>query len=784
MTESQESSEVPQARAGRWWRRGCGCLAVGFGGLLVLVLSLPRLAGGWLARTLREDFDERHAGSLWLEAPSLSWGRRQRVEGLELRDPEGEVVIAGSLELPSMAELLAAARSVEGDAPVDLGRFEVRGRVDLVLDATGDSNLDAALHELPATEESPGPGASDEAPVEEPDLELFERLRLGLDVVAEELRLRDPAAGLDLRAHDVHLELGVSDGRVRADVDPFDLADPLAAGGVDALDLSGVAFTARVDPEGELRMELGTSLAENAEERSRASLVLERGWSKALLDDAPETLRGSLSAELRGLPVGRLRRRLGEEEDLEGLLGEALGLRLEVELARAEAGEFTLALESERCRLDAEGSLAGGRLVIGEGGLVAETRIERTHLVALLRDALPPDAVLTTPAEELSVELRVDALELPLEETGELPRLRARLDLGALDYTDGVLAPRALEVHLERSGLDLELGPEGFLSAALRGEGLPGAVQVTASNLEPWDPSPGAAPPPLAVELSLEGTPTVLLDAYADQGGLLTEVLGARVDARLALARLTDAGGPLELEATSPNGSLRWRGRLEVAEDGQARLVSDGSEELRASLAMTPLLGERVVGPLVPLLVDVQKPDEEPVRLSARDLSLPLDGDLRGLEGSLHLELGRVTSSFLPALARELPGLSSLAGQSTDVEPLELGIERGVVRYDRLPLEIDGRPLVFAGSYDLLTGALDLGTEVRLADLGGEVGALLSGARRSLGADFAVPLRIGGTPGRPRLSLREGFVEEALRDVGREKLEGELERGLRKLFGD
>jgi hypothetical protein len=202
-------------------------------------------------------------------------------------------------------------------------------------------------------------------------------------------------------------------------------------------------------------------------------------------------------------------------------------------------------------------------------------------------------------------------------------------------------------------------------------------------------------------------------------------------------------------------------------------LIAGGAKAIEASLPLTPLFNRRIVGALVPLLIDLEKPPEaRPVGLELGAFRLPLDGDLTKLDGSVRLDLGQVAYQLLPGLdsVLKLAGVEQAGKRLATLDPIAIRIDRGVARYDALPLVVEGQKLLFKGSYDLTSSEFDLSVDVPLKLLGGSLERELKEVSEFLGPDLAVPLRLAGTWKRPRVSIGEGFVEKALKEAGKRAL--------------
>ena len=751
-TDPSPPSSLPR----RLLKGGCCCSFVLLGAGVAAIVLLPGLVGGVVARGAAESFAEEHQGRLEIEDARLAWTRRQRVEGVELFAPSGERVATASVELPSLLYFLRADGVRKDGGALDLGEALIELTADVRIDEEGNSNLAAAL--APRRQ----PGAGDEAPSPESRPRGGQgdpnEVRFALRLSAPELKVTDA------RLPEGHRELVLRDTR-----GVLDLVD-----GELGLKLSGAC-------QEQGSFELGAAFGEF--QRVDGEMKPTR-WSASLdAEDFPAALVDALTgSEVRSaVVVGDL---LTARAALSGSLGadEAGSTELSLEVAPGPAQPPVLTLAGE-VRLDQD-------LVRPE--LQAKARLTSLALAELVRDRLPEGTTLRSLDDPLELGLRLEGAELPRggprpREEFDSVRLVARLSAGSLEYTDATLAGAGESLALGASETELRLDHGRMdlsFAAPLQGAQAGSvAIELGTPSLAAWSVE-GGPEATATLRASLRGVRSELLDLYTAQHGLLTDVLGPAVDVDLSSAGLSPRGGALQLAASSRLGTLEWDGRLDLDEAGELTVSSGEAGKLAAAVGLSPLMGERVVGPLVPLLVDLRKPDASPIRMKVEHITFPLASGLRGLNADVSLDLGQVTCSFLPSVLRQLPGLEGRGVQRTTILPLELRVVDGVVHYDRLPLKVDGRPLALAGSYDLVTEALDLSTDVKLGDLGGEVGGLLKDVRKVLGDSYAVPLHIGGTPSSPKVSLPSGFLERALKDAGQKKVEDELSRGLKKLFGD
>jgi hypothetical protein len=114
-----------------------------------------------------------------------------------------------------------------------------------------------------------------------------------------------------------------------------------------------------------------------------------------------------------------------------------------------------------------------------------------------------------------------------------------------------------------------------------------------------------------------------------------------------------------------------------------------------------------------------------------------------------------------------LPGLSDLVGslasmKSATLKPITVPIEKGVARYERLPIRIGAHEVPFRGSFNLVDRSLSLGADVPLALLGKKINSQLDAVREYLPPDLVVPIEIKGTWSKPRVSIAKSFLDDVV----------------------
>src|SRR5262249_21907563 len=145
----------------------------------------------------------------------------------------------------------------------------------------------------------------------------------------------------------------------------------------------------------------------------------------------------------------------------------------------------------------------------------------------------------------------------------------------------------------------------------------------------------------VAADVGAKSLPTGLVDALAGQGGLLVDVLGPRFDLTVKSDSISQTDGTFVATLESEHASVRCdRGSMKDKvlhlEKAQGR-----NEALLAKAPLSPMFSQKVVGNLVPAVVNVVKPQpKDPVVVAVESLAFPLDADLSKLDAMVRVNLG------------------------------------------------------------------------------------------------------------------------------------------------
>lgn len=324
----EEPTQMGGAAAGkiaklrRWLPRLVGGAAVALLLLLGLVLSAPTLLStGWGTRWAVSLINGRIAGTVAAANLDLAWFSGQRIEGLDVTDPQGsQVLTAQAIEAPE-ATLWSLLRG-----RWDIGAVRVVNPVVTLRQAAdGTINLTRALAAKGSAEGGRSAPTTPQVP-EQPSL------REGGGGEAQEEPIRIPA--------DLRLQLSVENGRVFYE-----------SAAVAPVELEGLNLEANLSSPSHIRFVVKAQLHQGGED----GLVDLDVTLQELFDPAgvPQPAQVSVDAQavFGSLPVAAIDRLLGQGGRLTALLGPVLDARAEVR-GGANCFEAAMVAQSENFNAD------------------------------------------------------------------------------------------------------------------------------------------------------------------------------------------------------------------------------------------------------------------------------------------------------------------------------------------------------------------------------------------------------------------------------------------------
>lgn len=501
--------------------------------------------------------------------------------------------------------------------------------------------------------------------------------------------------------------------------------------------------------------------------------------------NAPAIPPVDADVKLDGLPCASLDAIAKKPGFFTGLFGPTANLAVGAKIASADAGTVNVSFSSDGAKVSAAAKLEKG-VVVGASDPAVDVSANLTQpwLEAQTASMLPKGAKLALAEKTGTVRLQVKELRLPLP-TGPVTAealgktsLRFTASVPDLAYTDAAGSPPAIV-----RGLAIEASaspgkpPEAKVAAKI--EGTPtGDLSASVRALDPLTllaEEKGLERFHIAADVGAKSLPTGLVDALAAQGGLLVDVLGPRFDLKVKSDSISQTDGTFVATLESENASVRCdRGSMKDKvlhlEKGQGK-----NEALLASAPLSPLFSQKVIGNLVPAVVNVVKAKpKDPVIVAVEELAFPLDADLSKLDAIVRVNLGEV-------IAHPLPGLASMLGKgigevNMNIPEIRVPIQKGVASYDGLPLPIGGKTYPMKGTFNLVDKSFKMQTSIPLSVLGSGVNGKLDGLRGFLDPNTPVPITLSGTWKSPRVGVGEDFLkkvaEDALKKQGGNALEG------------
>ncbi len=383
---------------------------------------------------------------------------------------------------------------------------------------------------------------------------------------------------------------------------------------------------------------------------------------------------------------------------------------------------------------------------------------------------------------------RVVELALPRDGerfAGDRFRIKGSLEFPALDLVHRGTAYPIERLNVEAATLN-ETGAYGFrlwIDEPLPGppatdepELLATAPELTAqgSLRRLHDSSGSLTLDHVEMQVQAEGrVETALVDALVHAEGMLIESLGPQTAVRV----VTDEKNVMTATLSTERAALDVVGRISAG-----AFVIDRPSKATVS-TITPELSRRLLQSFLPLLQRFEKTaDNRPVLLSTNDLVVPLNGDLRQLQGNVTLDAGTmqfIAADWLGPLLDLTKGRrqGALGGR---VDPVSISFSRGVATINAPRIGLGEVNVSLNGGIDLTTRQADLVLLTPIESLDDElkdaVGNLAPG--RSF---VNVPIRVRGDIRQPSTELAlDLLIQNSVGNV----LDGLLRNGLNDLFGN
>lgn len=240
-----------------------------------------------------------------------------------------------------------------------------------------------------------------------------------------------------------------------------------------------------------------------------------------------------------------------------------------------------------------------------------------------------------------------------------------------------------------------------------------------------------------------------LVDAIANQNGVLLEALGPTASMDVDAQGLSKTAGNLSVVAKSPRADAQIKGSIH---DGT--FVASGQPDIKLKV-ITPELGGMLVNGLPMVGTFEKKAEDGPAVITATGLAVPIDGQLQKLNGKVVLDMGKArfqTSGVFSKLLK-FTGQKQAGEVGRNLQPITVDVKDGVATYDKVTIPLGEFNLATRGTVDLVQKKLDVITYIPFGVLTDEAaglfntgaGKLVGGAIPGLEKATMVPFRTKGT---------------------------------------
>ncbi|MGE3108618.1 MAG: hypothetical protein AB7G11_07700 [Phycisphaerales bacterium] len=261
----------------------------------------------------------------------------------------------------------------------------------------------------------------------------------------------------------------------------------------------------------------------------------------------------------------------------------------------------------------------------------------------------------------------------------------------------------------------------------------------------------------------LQGLPTALVDALANQKGLVVDALGAILTVNLKAQHLSRSGGTLNLTADAPRLDARIVGKIE-----NGTFMQTGPMQADLTEVVAPLV-KRFAGGLPLVETVVKTPQDEKGVITATNFTFPADGkDMTKFNGVITADLGTAqfeAQGFFSQLLKFAGGRrSGVIGRK--IEPFTVRADHGVLTYDRFRFPLGEFTVETRGTVDLVGRKINVVTYVPLFALADETVGLLGGGAilaniKILDRNTLVPIKVSGSLDNPKAQPdAETFLKE------------------------
>lgn len=347
-----------------------------------------------------------------------------------------------------------------------------------------------------------------------------------------------------------------------------------------------------------------------------------------------------------------------------------------------------------------------------------------------------PPLVLTRAS---AVSVTIDSLSIPRVAGGEL-KIQTQVSAPEVRFVDNtgremILAESKFSLATDNTvptkpiNFSLEMKSIAFGSLTTT---KPIALRGSLENLIGADGSFLISNGILSFNADVKGIPTVLIDTLSDQKGLLVDLLGDAADVVASVNKV-----PLKHAADLNGQQFTFKmssARVSTSVNGSVSdSVFSSSVPLSVSVVeITNALTQRYIG-AVPVLKKLEKQNvQQAATISEQGLRVPLDSDMKKLNGTIIFDPGEVTYEVNPMLTKLLKDKALRSGgvMGNKLQPARVVFTNGIGVLERYALPLGEFSVGLEGKVDMVSQRSEMVIWIPAAQLAdavtSQVTALLS----------------------------------------------------------
>lgn len=262
--------------------------------------------------------------------------------------------------------------------------------------------------------------------------------------------------------------------------------------------------------------------------------------------------------------------------------------------------------------------------------------------------------------------------------------------------------------------------------------------------------------------------PTAIIGAFVGPQLDLVKTLGPEIQANIAVTNFSTTTGSVNAKLQSNKASFNLVGNVQ---DGALVVQSNQPMEVKLSEFSYDLSSKLLQ--VLPLFAEASKlSDGKFSTITSNNLRLPIDGDMRKLNGDVRVDIGLINYTFDKGFGQFLDSTIFSGGKAADqrpIEPFNIAIRNGVATYDKFEIPVRNIAIKTKGTANLVNDTIDVVTYIpTIAAAPGLMGNINNQLSKGFGKIFPnviaegtmIPLRTRGPMSSPKREVDVALMAE------------------------